>query len=343
MKKTFFIGIDISKNTVDACLMCGTKPLRQTQMANDRRAIEAGFEEFKKDFGFGNEDFLVCAEHTGKYGFQLKLACIAKGYDLCMEDPTQIKRSSGVTRGKSDKADARRIAEYASRFQDRLRVNEYRSEELDELKELESQRRLLSIQKSTLERQIRDDKGHMADRVYRDKERMYGPVIASLRETIERIERRMDDIIRDTDELSRMDGLLQTVDGVGPVLSRNMIIVTLAFVRFKDPRKFCCYGGMAPFRYTSGTSVNSRNKVSGRANKHIKSLLHMAALVAATRCRGGDLREYYERKVAEGKNPMSVLNAVRAKIVARMFAVIRDGRPYQRTLPSSTERVAATA
>ncbi len=48
------------------------------------------------------------------------------------------------------------------------------------------------------------------DRTYREKERMYGPVIASPREAIERIERRMDDFIRDTDEPSRMDGLFRT-------------------------------------------------------------------------------------------------------------------------------------
>ncbi|OAV66287.1 hypothetical protein Barb6XT_02015 [Bacteroidales bacterium Barb6XT] len=38
----------------------------------------------------------------------------------------------------------------------------------------------------------------------------------------------------------------------------------------------------------------------------------------------GELHEYYERKVAEGKNKMSILNAFRVKLVHRMFAVIRN-------------------
>ncbi len=195
--KSFFIGIDISKDTVDACLISGNEPLGQIRVANDRMAIEAGIEGLKHDFGFGNGDFLVCAGRAGKYGSQLKLACIANGYGLCMEDPALIERSGSVTRGKGDKADARSMAEYASRFQDRLRVNEYGSGQLDELRDLESQRRMLSSHKSTLERQLHDDKGHMGDRVYRDKERTYGPVIASFREAIERIEHRMEDIVRD--------------------------------------------------------------------------------------------------------------------------------------------------
>ena len=55
----------------------------------------------------------------------------------------------------------------------------------------------------------------------------------------------------------------------------------------------------------------------------------MAALVAGTIKKTGDLREYYLRKVAEGKNKMSVLNAIRGKLILGMFAVIREGRMYE--------------
>ena len=51
--------------------------------------------------------------------------------------------------------------------------------------------------------------------------------------------------------------------------------------------------------------------------------------VAIAHKKTGDLKTYFERKVAEGKNKMTVLNAVRAKLVARMFAVIRNNRVYQ--------------
>ena len=62
--------------------------------------------------------------------------------------------------------------------------------------------------------------------------------------------------------------------------------------------------------------------------KYIKCLLHMAAVAIAHK-KTGDMKTYFERKVAEGKNKMTVLNAVRAKLVARMFAVIRNNRVYQ--------------
>ncbi|MDR0668039.1 MAG: IS110 family transposase, partial [Prevotellaceae bacterium] len=64
-------------------------------------------------------------------------------------------------------------------------------------------------------------------------------------------------------------------------------------------------------------------------DKSIKALLHMAALIVSTRMKG-ELHDYYERKVAEGKNKMLILNAVRAKLVYRMFAVIKNDVPYEK-------------
>jgi transposase len=110
---------------------------------------------------------------------------------------------------------------------------------------------------------------------------------------------------------------------------QKMIVETNAFKDFGDPRKFCCHAGVAPFSFSSGSSIRSRNRVFQRADKSIKSLLHMEALTVATRSKG-ELHEYYLRKVAEGKNKMSVLNAIRTKLVHRMFAVIRNNKFYEK-------------
>lgn len=88
-----------------------------------------------------------------------------------------------------------------------------------------------------------------------------------------------------------------------------------------------CYSGVVPFANQSGTSINGKHRVSSYADKSIKTTLHLAAM-SAIRLKN-DLREYYLRKVAEGKNKMSVLNAIRNKIIHRIFAVIRSQIPYQ--------------
>ena len=90
-----------------------------------------------------------------------------------------------------------------------------------------------------------------------------------------------------------------SIDGMGRVVA-TMIIATEAFTSFDDPRKFNCYAGVVPFSYSSGSSQHSKARVSHRADKVMKRLLHLAA-VAMTHRIGGELKKYYERKVAEEK------------------------------------------
>ncbi|WP_026705032.1 transposase, partial [Flavobacterium soli] len=90
-----------------------------------------------------------------------------------------------------------------------------------------------------------------------------------------------------------------------------------------------CYSGVAPFEYSSGTSVKGRTKVSHLADKKMKSLLHMCALTAIKY--DPQLKEYYNKKKAEGKNSMLVLNNIRCKIISRVFSVINRQTPYVNT------------
>jgi transposase len=117
------------------------------------------------------------------------------------------------------------------------------------------------------------------------------------------------------------------------VLSWNIIAKTNGFKSIQTARKFACYAGVVPFEHQSGTSVWRKPKVSVYADKSLKSLLHMAAM-SAIRLKN-DLRAYYQRKVQDGKNKMLVLNAVRNKIIQRVYAVIKNQTPYKNSLELS--------
>ena len=87
--------------------------------------------------------------------------------------------------------------------------------------------------------------------------------------------------------------------------------------------------GVAPFEYSSGTSIKKKSKVHSMANKKLKCYLHMASLTAV-KC-DPDLKLYYERKVAQGKNKMSVLNAVKNKLLARIVSCVNNKKMYIRS------------
>jgi len=140
------------------------------------------------------------------------------------------------------------------------------------------------------------------------------------------VEKSIQELIDKNPVFNTQEKLLLTVPGIGKPTAANLIATTNAFTSFKNWRKFACYCGIAPFEYSSGSSIRKKTRVSHLADKKMKSLLNMAALSAKKS--DAELKDYYDKKVKEGKNKMSVLNAIRCKIVSRAFAVIERNNPF---------------
>lgn len=115
---------------------------------------------------------------------------------------------------------------------------------------------------------------------------------------------------------------------MGKVTSWYMITTTNEFKSHRDPRKYACYSGVVPFDHSSGTSIYQRPRVSHMANKKVKQVLHMSALSATIM--KGELNDYYQRKVKEGKNKMLVLNNIRNKLIHRIFKCVQENRKYDK-------------
>ena len=120
--------------------------------------------------------------------------------------------------------------------------------------------------------------------------------------------------------------LVTSIKGVALINTVVILIATQNFTRFTNARQFACYAGMAPFGKQSGTSINSKPKVSRLANKKIKTLLTQAAKSAMAH--DPNIKRYYERKAVEGKDKWLITNNVRNKIVHTIFAIVRSKQPY---------------
>lgn len=117
-KYTHFIGIDVSKDTLDFSVICEEKELFHQQVANSLVGISA-FRKEAKQHHVDLKQSLFCLEHTGIYSCLPSRILHDKRYAIWIETPIAIKRSGGLQRGKNDKVDAYRIAPYNYRFQDK--------------------------------------------------------------------------------------------------------------------------------------------------------------------------------------------------------------------------------
>ena len=135
---------------------------------------------------------------------------------------------------------------------------------------------------------------------------------------IKAVEKQIQALIHADQKLKDQYTIATSLKGIGPVTACQMIVSSGEFTKIQ----------VVPFEDSSGTSVRGRARVSHWANKKMKSYLHMAALWAT---KGpGELKTYYERELAKGKAKMSVLNAVRNKLVLRVCACIRANQLYDR-------------
>ena len=114
------------------------------------------------------------------------------------------------------------------------------------------------------------------------------------------------------------------------------MIATDGFQRQKNAKQLASYAGVVPFEHSSGSSIRGKSRVSHLARKDIKAALHMC-VVGMLRMKH-PLRDYYERKVAEGKHVLSVLNAMKNKLLHCIYACVRDGQFYEKNYAHSLQK-----
>lgn len=316
------IGADLSKRSIDLASY-------QYQTHLKIENSPAGFKRFAKWLHQQNlnpKEVLVVMEHTGYYSYcfeqflQEKNICFAKVPALA------ITKSLGLIRGKTDKTDAARIALYGFEKQHLLSPCLPQSPQLLRLQMLHSTRHQLVKQKAAMLCAI-EEYQHIGILSKTDpiiKSQL--AVIDSIDKQVDKLESEIETLINQDEDLHKNYNLLVSIKGVGKVVATAMIIKTANFTRFKKPKKFACFCGIAPFEHTSGTSIRGKTRVSHLADKEMKALLHLSAQTAIKNDK--ELRMFYLRKTENGKPKMSTLNIVCNKIVSRMFAVIKRQTPY---------------
>jgi len=326
MKFTEVIGIDVSRDTLDVCFHSLNTFEKVDNTTKGFRTLIAWI---KKQTKSSMGQILFCFEHTGLYSSMLARYLAEKQLNFAIVPGLEIKRSLGIQRGKNDKVDAEKIALYAYRRRDEIETYKIPESSLIKLKQLLSLREKLVRQRSGYQATLKEQSRFLKKSENKLLFSIPTKLIKELEKQENQIENEIDIILDDNLKLNNMYKLIISIKGVGRQTALHLIVITNGFLLFDNPRKLASYAGIAPFPYSSGTSIKGRTKVSNLANKKIKSLLSSCATSAIQH--DPELKLYYNRKLKQGKNKMTVNNAVRNKLVHRIFAVVKRGTPYVST------------
>lgn len=319
------IGIDVSKAKLD-CLwirdLAGMKVKSKIQ-ANTPAGHQALLDWAVKQTGEAVSELHFVMEATGVYHETLAYALHDAGTRVSVVNPARIRdyaKSLG-SQTKTDKKDSIIIARYGMTQSPRLWLPE--RDEIRQLKALIA--RCDAIKQDIQREQNRMEKARVSA-VSIEVRTSIETVHAQLEAERKRLETLIDDHIDNHPGLKQDRALLESIPGVGPVISQQMVAV-IRSRSFYRGRECAAFLGLVPKEHESGSSVRGKPRLTKQGDGRIRAKLYMAAVVATRH--NPDIRRQYIRLLKRGKSKMSAIGAAMRKLVHICFGVLKHQTPYR--------------
>ena len=194
MNYSHFVGIDVSKLTFDASILDSEEnELAHRKFRNSLSGIQEML-DWAMSFQADISSTLFCAENIGCYAHQLSVASLEKKFNLALACPLSIKKSLGLQRGKNDRIDARRIAEYAYVHQRQLKAFQLPDDDLVKVRDMLNLRGVLVKYKVSVTKLIETAEYH-----YTQAEE--SPCLPGLKAELEEVTAKIKHIEREISEI----------------------------------------------------------------------------------------------------------------------------------------------
>jgi transposase len=308
------LGIDVSKLTLDTCLLRGGQS-RQQRFANTPEGLAKMLAMLRTS---GASPALVAMEATGPYSLAAALAAVTAGHRVAVINPRRVLDYARACerRNKTDRADAALIARFAAKEplpawcplpadQDLLRELLRRQADLETHLHAEERRLEMAPAAPALRQSLRR-------------------AVTWLRAELERLEKSICQHLEAHASLAADIQRLQGVPGFGEKSAR--LLAAEIPRHFANARAVCAWLRVVPQQCTSGTSVRKAARI-GHGAPFLRSKLYFSA-VTALRCDPRS-KAFAARLHAAGKSKMSILFAILHKLVRTAFAILKTGQPYQ--------------
>ncbi len=310
------LGIDVSKETLDVCLL------------KDERSLYAVFD----NDGIGHRKLLrwlnkriagqkvhTCLEATGMYAFPIAEALHQSGVQVSLVNPARISAyaKSQLVRNKTDKLDAGLIADFC-----RTQNPPVWTPPGPEFNELQALIRLLEDLQNIKQAEVNRLKSGVRSKTVVESLARH---IDYLDTEMEGLKKQINDHIDNHPKLKRQKDWLVSITGIGDLTACKLLGEVPDFLVFENTRQLDAFAGLNPKQRRSG-KMKGRSPISKTGNAHLRKALYMPALVA--RRHNPVVREFCHRLEDNGKVPMEVVVAAMRKLLHLAYGVIKNDQPF---------------
>lgn len=330
MDKSVYIGIDVSKATIDAAIQ-----LEKSQTIGCFKNNQKGFERLLKAVTKvqpADRVVHLVLEPTGGYELRLVAWARQQGWRVSLPNPVRVREwaNSNGRRAKTDPQDALMLAGFGHDKQ--LTHQQPVAVEIIELEQL------LSLQDDLL-KQRRAELNRLAQ--WQQRPDPSSTVINSLQRRLAHLEAELavvaeaiEDLFKQHPDLRQQRKRLLTVPGIG---RKNVLYLLVLYARFHTlsnglgtNKAVTAFVGVDPLPHRSGSSVRRRTTISKMGNRRLRSQLFMGAFGGV---RGNNqLRQFYLRLVGRGKPRRLALVACSRKLLVWGWQVFKQQAPFDPSL-----------
>ena len=303
MKKSYFVGADVSKEKIDFCFLTpveNAKP-KFVSLPNEINTLKAYFQSFIKD------DVFIVFEHTNNYHVPLQSVLTDLGLKHSALNPAKTSYFlKHLTLQKSDITDAYGLALYCKIFKSDLNPSQY-NHEYNLIKSYNSTILLLS----KIQTQLKNFKKSQEFVSDTELSNLIQALTLQVKKTQEKLKLIAYEILKSF--VPNCETIINDNKGFGIDLALNLF-PQLHFNRAKSEKQFISFLGLSPRIYESGSSVHKSKKINKRGSSAIRRVLFLSALTSS---RYNDkFKQRYESLITKGKNK-------KVAIVAVMCAIVR--------------------
>lgn len=310
-----YIGIDISKSKLNIAFF-REEVWQELEVSNETRSIQKWIKSLE------GEVVHLIFEATGSYGAKLLYLLHLNGNPFTLINPSQSQGFARVKNNQSqtDARDAVLLAEYGMHMKPAPSL--VATEQWEKLRQTRQALRQMKKYKRMLGNQVHA----LAQLPYQEPivKNALDQTLNSIQKQITALEANLCDLT--DEEMNQMAQKLITINGIGPVTARELIIATNGFEHFDEAKQVAKFIGISPTTKSSGTSVRKKGRISRSGDPGLRGTLYMAA-ISASRCNNA-CKDIFKRLKDKGKSTKQALVAVAHKLLRQAFAVAKSMQDF---------------